>query len=76
MVMHIFRMLPKLASYSDSICCMLCFCSGGVKSFFHKKNGDGARNETDIPSNFVDKSKNRKCHTGTEQKKKGIILVV
>ena len=32
-----FCMLPKLASYSYSICCMLWFCSGGVKSCFHKK---------------------------------------
>ena len=32
-----FCTLPKLASYSDSICCMLWFCSGGVKSCFHKK---------------------------------------
>ena len=32
-----FCMLPKLASYSNSICCMLWFCSGWVKSCFYKK---------------------------------------
>ena len=32
-----FYTLPKLASYSDSICCMLWFWSGGVKNYFHKK---------------------------------------
>ena len=32
-----FRTLPRLASYSDSICCMLWFCSGWVKICFHKK---------------------------------------
>ena len=32
-----FFTLPKLASYSDSICCMMWFCSGGVKSCFIKK---------------------------------------
>ena len=31
----------KPVSYSDSICCMLWFCSGGVNSFLHK-NGDDA----------------------------------
>ena len=39
--------LPKLASYNDSICCMMWFCSGGVKSCFHK-NGDGAQDSRDI----------------------------
>ena len=31
-----FCTLPKLASYSDSLCCMLWFCSGRVKCCFHK----------------------------------------
>ena len=31
-----FYTLSKLASYSDSICCMLWFCSGWVKSWIHK----------------------------------------
>ena len=37
-----FRTLPKLASYSDSICCLLWFCSRRVKAVVIK-NGDGAR---------------------------------
>ena len=32
-----FRMLPTLASYRHSICCLYWFCSRGVKSGFHKK---------------------------------------
>ena len=32
-----YRTLPKLESYSDSICCYLWFCSRTVKSCFQKK---------------------------------------
>ena len=32
-----YRTLPELASYSDSIKCLLWFCSRTVKSCFHKK---------------------------------------
>ena len=39
---------PKLASYSDSICCILRLCREGMKSCFHKKNGYGAQDARDI----------------------------
>ena len=40
--------LPKLVFYSDSIICMLWFCSRGVKSCFHKRNGDGTQDARDV----------------------------
>ena len=52
-----FCKLPKLASYSDSICCMLWFCRGGVTCCFDKKkkqDGDGAQDARDIAENFGD----------------------
>ena len=58
-----FVTLPKLASYSDSICCMLWFCSGGVKSCFHKKKMVMAH-KTHVISRkiLMMKNKDRKCY--------------
>ena len=33
----LYRRLQQLPYYSDSIYCLLCFCSRGVKSCFHRK---------------------------------------
>ena len=58
-----FCTLSKLASYSDSICCMLWFCSGGVKSCFNKKKiVMGHKTHVISRKILMMKSKDRKCY--------------
>ena len=71
--MFSFITLPQLASYIDSICCLLWFCSGGVKSCFHK-NGDGAKDARDISKTFDDENKDRIRYVYLKQENIDVII--